>query len=586
MLIESMSNTQINDELVEKDRFTLYMGEMLRSCIGSIVIGLPLFSFMFESQAYQHSFRIWFAFDLVLLMSVFFVFYGFYKHNHRFTGSMWKRMSDIPILVFSLYIASAPWLWLQTEVNIYFYTMFIMVIALMGTITQSISYYFSRQVVFATLPILSLLIKFYTMESQNHFEIYIVVLLVLGGLIAFSHNINKSLIHSIVLKIEHLQARENAERINAEKSQFIAAASHDIRQPLQAVNLLVNTLKSRNIESKDTILFERLESSVDSMSELLNSLLDVSKLDAQVIVPQPQHLCLTTLLNKLQGEQKAFANAKGLDLKVEVGTENITVMADAILLEQVLNNLLSNAIRYTEYGYITLSVQENLGKINIRIKDTGIGVGVADQEAIFLEFHQLHNQERDQNKGLGLGLSIVKRLCVLQHWPLSLDSELGVGSCFGFTLPKGDSALIPMAERIDINKSLVAADVMIIDDHEGIRFSLSNMLQSWGCKTRAFDSADSACDTLRLLPNWKPNLIISDYRLRNNVTGVEAIERIKKERNDDIESIIMTGDTAPEIIKRIEESGLIVLHKPIKPAKLRVVLSRKIKNNENFSKYF
>jgi signal transduction histidine kinase/CheY-like chemotaxis protein len=575
-LIESTSNTESNEGLIEKERFALYMREMLRACIGSIVIGLPLFAFIFGSQAHKHSFIIWFTFDVVLLVSVLFTFYGFYKYNDKFTDPMWKRISDIPILIFSLYIASAPWLWLQNEVDIYFYTMFIMVIALTGTITQSISYYFSRQVVFSTLPILSLLIKFYTMESQNHVEIYIVVLLVLGGLIAFSHHINKSLIHSIVLKIEHLQARENAERVNAEKSQFIAAASHDIRQPLQAINLLVDTLKLRNKNTEDEVLFNRLESSVDSMSELLNSLLDVSKLDAQVIVPQPQHICLMALLMKLQGELEPLAKAKGLDLTVEA--ENIAALADVILLEQVLNNLLSNAIRYTEHGGIILSAQKELGKITISVRDTGIGIDSLDQEAIFLEFHQLHNQERDQSKGLGLGLSIVKRLCTLQHWPLSLDSELAVGSCFSFTIPQGSSALIPVIEKTDINKNLVSVDVVLVDDHEGIRFSLSNMLRSWGCKVRTFDCADRACEELRSFPEWQPNLIISDYRLRNNLTGIEGIAQIKRELKGEVESIIISGDTAPDIIKKIEGSGLIVLHKPIKPAKLRVVLSRKMKS--------
>jgi signal transduction histidine kinase/CheY-like chemotaxis protein len=575
-LIESTSNTESNEGLIDKERFALYMREMLRVCIGSIVIGLPLFAFIFGPQAHKHSFIIWFTFDVVLLVSVLFTFYGFYKYNDKFTDSMWKRISDIPIIIFSLYIASAPWLWLQNEVDIYFYTMFIMVIALTGTITQSISYYFSRQVVFSTLPILSLLIKLYTMESQNHVEIYIVALLVLGGLIAFSHHINKSLIHSIVLKIEHLQARENAERVNAEKSQFIAAASHDIRQPLQAINLLVDTLKLRNKNTEDEVLFNRLESSVDSMSELLNSLLDVSKLDAQVIVPQPQHICLMALLMKLQGELEPLAEAKGLDLTVEA--ESIAALADVILLEQVLNNLLSNAIRYTEHGGIILSAQKELGKITISVRDTGIGIDSLNQEAIFLEFHQLHNQERDQSKGLGLGLSIVKRLCALQHWPLSLDSELGVGSCFSFTIPQGSSELIPLIEKTDINKNLVSVDVVLVDDHEGIRFSLSNMLRSWGCKVRAFDCANTACEELRSFPEWKPNLIISDYRLRDNLTGIEGITQIKKELKGEVESIIISGDTAPDIINKIEESGLIVLHKPIKPAKLRVVLSRKMKN--------
>jgi len=368
----------------------------------------------------------------------------------------------------------------------------------------------------------------------------------------------------------------NAARINAEKSQFIAAASHDIRQPLQAINLLVSTLKSGNKNPHDDALFKHLENSVDSMSELLNSMLDVSKLDAQIIVPQPQHLYLTTVLERLQGILEPLAKAKNINLVIK--SDNSIVYVDVILLEQVLNNLLSNAIRYTHAGNITLSAQSDSGQINIGVKDTGVGIASVNQEAIFLEFHQLHNPERDQNKGLGLGLSIVKRLCALQNWPLSLKSELGIGSCFNFKVPKGDSEQIQIADTVDMNNNLGAIDVIVIDDHESIRFSLSNILSNWGCKVSSFESADHACEALKKLQTWKPNLIISDYRLRNNVTGIEAIDKVKSTLNYAIEAMVISGDTAPEEIIKIERSGLIMMHKPIKPAKLRVVIYRKMKS--------
>ncbi len=575
-MFNTVLDHKINKELIEKERFALYMNEMLRNYIGSILIGLPLFYFIFQSQSSLYAVNIWFTFDLILMITALLTYYVFYQHYDTFHFSIWIKVSDIPLIVFSLHIASAPWLFLQSEADIYLFTLFIMIISLTGTVTHAIAYYFDKLIVFSTLPLLSLAVKFTTMESDNFYEVYIGLILVWTGLITFAHRVNKSLINSIILKFEHIQARANAERINAEKSQFMAAASHDIRQPLQAINLLVSTLKSGNKNPHDDVLFERLENSVDSMSELLNRMLDVSKLDAHVVVPQPQHLCLTTLLEKLQGVLEPFATAKNINLVIK--SDNSIVFADVILLEQVLNNLLSNAIRYTHSGNITLSAQSNSGQINIAIKDTGVGIASVNQEAIFLEFHQLHNPERDQNKGLGLGLSIVKRLCALQNWPLSLISELGIGSCFSFKVPKGDSELIQICDTVDMNKNLSAIDVIVIDDHEGIRFSLSNILSKWGCKVRSFESADNACEALKQLPTWKPNLIISDYRLRNNVTGIEAIDKVKLILNYAIEAIIISGDTAPKEIIKIEKSGLIVLHKPIKPAKLRVVVSLKMKS--------
>jgi signal transduction histidine kinase/CheY-like chemotaxis protein len=561
-----------NKECVEKECFTLYMNEMLRNYIGSILIGLPLFYFIFQSYASLNTTVTWFLLDSILLISVLSTYYAFYKQYAKFDFSTWRKISYIPLLVFSIHIAFAPWLFLQSEADIYLYTMFIMIISLTGTVTHAIAYYFIKLVIFSSLPLLSLAAKFYTMDSDNSFEIYIVLILIWVGLLSFAHRINKSLVNSIILKFENIESRAKAERINAEKSQFIAAASHDIRQPLQAINLLVSTLKSRNTNDKDNLLFERLENCVDSMSELLNRLLDVSKLDAHVIIPQPQHLCLKPLLNKLQGELEPFAKAKGIELKIE--SEINTVFADAILLEQILNNLLSNAIRYTDTGKISLSLLCDSQQIEISIKDTGLGIANADQEVIFHEFHQLHNPERDQNKGLGLGLSIVKRLCELQNWPLSLDSKLGIGSCFSIKIPEGNSELIQVEEVIDMHKNLADVDIIIIDDHEGIRYSLSNMLNDWGCKVSSFESADSACKVISQSPTWRPNLIISDYRLRNNLTGIEAIKELRTTLSSPIKAILISGDTSPDKIKEIEESGLILLHKPIKPAKLRVVITQ------------
>jgi signal transduction histidine kinase/CheY-like chemotaxis protein len=425
------------------------------------------------------------------------------------------------------------------------------------------------------LTVITVFILFMTRsnDQMNAFQqIFINSLMLISSIIAGVLSVdirNRSSRNNFVLQA-------NTERHYSEKSHFFAAASHDIRQPLQAINFLASALRTKNTQPNDDALFERLENSVESMSDLLNSLLDVSKLDAQVIIPKPKHLSLTPLFERLQGELDPFTNAKGIKLIFE--HTNDIVLADTILLEQVLNNLLSNAIRYTNTGNITVLAQSESEYINIKVKDTGLGIALDDQEAIFNEFHQVHNPERDQSKGLGLGLSIIKRLCLLQDWPLSLESELGVGSCFSFKVPKGNSELIQVVNKVNMSNSLGAIDAIVIDDNESIRFSLSTILSNWGCTIRTFDSADEACEAIDQLPSWKPNLLICDYRLRNNVTGLEAIDDVKKSLNYSIETIIITGDTAPSEIMKIQKSGFIVLHKPIKPAKLRFIISKKMKS--------
>lgn len=575
-MFDSGLNGQIDKELIKKERFTLYMNGMLPEFIGSIVAGLPFFYFVFSSQSSLYSTIIWFSLDAILLTSVLIIYYIYRQRFNTFDFPTWLKISYIPLILFSLNLAVAPWLFLQLDTDIYMYTMFVMIVSITGTVTPTIAYYFERLVLFSTTPLISLAIKFHTMESDNAFELYCVLILIWGASMSFAYRINKRLNRSITLTFEHIQARADAERINSEKSHFIAAASHDIRQPLQTANLLVNMLGSRNRNQEDKVIYERLENSIDNMSELLNRMLDVSKLDAHTIVPKPQHINLTNLFEQLKGELEPSCVDKGLNLIIKA--EDTTAFADVILLKQVLNNLLLNAIRYSNHGDITLSAHSDGGHINISVKDTGIGIASENQELIFLEFRQLGNPERDQNKGLGLGLSIVKRLCHLQNWPLSLDSELNIGSDFYFRVPEGNQELIQAESNTNMTKNLTAVDVIIIDDNEDICFSLTQILNDWGCKVRSFESPIVACETLKQSPEWKPNLIISDYRLRNNVTGLEAIDSVKAMLGNSIEAIVLSGDTSPEIMIEIKNSGYILLSKPIKPAKLRLAISRKMKD--------
>lgn len=575
-----MFNTEfdqaISEELIEEERFTLYMNEMLRVYIGSILIGLPLFYFIFQAQVSLNEANIWFTLDAILMVSVFVTYGLYYQCRDVFNLTTLKRINDISIFIFSINIATAPWLFLPVEADIYLYTMFIMIISLSGTVTHSVAYYFKELVVFSTLPLLSLAVKFHSMESDYFFEIHAALALVWGGLMAFAYGLNKTLTDGIILKFEHIQARSNAERINSEKSQFIAAASHDIRQPLQAISLFANTLKSRNENPEDDMLFQRLENSVDSMSELLNDLLDVSKLDAQVIVPQPKHLELDVLFNKLQGEFEFSIKQKNIGLTVT--SNGCIVFSDAILLERVLNNLLSNAVRYTASGKIDLIAFSNAENITISITDTGMGIPLEEQAAIFMEFYQLNNPERNRSKGLGLGLPIVKRLCELQNWPLELISEEGKGSSFSISMPIGQRELICKVEKNDSVLSLQGLNVLVIDDDEDVRFSLLHLLENWGCQVHTFESSAEACESLNTIPLWRPHCIISDYRLAENKTGLEAVQEIRTLLAETVFSLIITGDTAPDKIQEIEASGLMAFHKPIKPAKLRSVIHHKMKH--------
>ncbi len=574
-MLLSLLDKNINPEVVEVKRFNLYMKEMLPHFVGGVFTTSPFMYFIFKMQFSVDVTLAWFSLDVFFAISVSVIYYYFYKNYEAFSFSTWKKLSYFPLIIYSFYVASAPWLLLQSNSSIYLYTMIVMAISLTGTTAYAVAYYLPKYIIFLTIPLLSLSIKVAVMDVESVGVIYAVLLFLWVSSFSFARHINKSLINSIKLESETIQSRIDAERANSEKSQFIAAASHDIRQPLQAINLFVSTLKSKNKNTEDGILFERLEASVDGMSELLNSLLDVSKLDAEVVMPRPKHLALDGLFKKLKNEYEDSANEKSLKLTIDAN--HCVAFSDPILLERVLANILANAIRYTDSGHVEMIATAESEHISISISDTGIGIPTEEQIAIFVEFYQLNNPERDRNKGLGLGLAIVKRLCVLQDWPLQLRSDTNHGSCFTIHIPLGEKALIKHVETKNISRNLQGVDVLIIDDEEDICFSLTQMLESWGCKVSAFDSADEACAQIKLLPLWQPNLIISDYRLRDNKTGIDAINQVQDSLVEHAVALVISGDTAPERIKEIEASGLMMLHKPIKPVKLRAIIHHKMK---------
>jgi CheY-like chemotaxis protein len=302
----------------------------------------------------------------------------------------------------------------------------------------------------------------------------------------------------------------------------------------------------------------------------------VSKLDAQVITPQPQHLDLDVMFKRLQSEFEFSAKERSIELTVN--SNGCIAFSDTILLERILSNLLSNAIRYTPSGKVDLIAFVDAEKMTISITDTGIGIPSEEQTAIFMEFYQLNNPERNRSKGLGLGLPIVKRLCELQDWPLELTSEVEHGSCFSFSLPIGQRELIKKIKENNLVLSLQGLNILIIEDDEDVRFSLLHLLEGWDCNVHAFESSAEACESLNASPLWRPNCLISDYRLANNKTGLEAVRDVRLLLNESVFSLIITGDTAPDKIQEIEASGLIVFHKPIKPARLRSVIHHNMKH--------
>ncbi|NWK79919.1 hybrid sensor histidine kinase/response regulator [Aquitalea sp. LB_tupeE] len=365
---------------------------------------------------------------------------------------------------------------------------------------------------------------------------------------------------------EALRAQQEAEQANIAKSKFLAAASHDLRQPIHAQGLFLEVLGKTALDAKQQSLLANIQSATNASAEMLHSLLDYSRVDAGVITPQLQAFALQPLLNKMERELAPLANTKGLFYRSRDSAE--LVLSDPSLIELILRNLISNAIRYTQRGGILVGCRRRGDALLLEIWDSGIGIALQQQQEIFDEFHQLGNPERDRKKGLGLGLAIVRGLTQLLQHPLHLQSRPGRGSVFRLVLPRV-AASSPQPEHAppaaSVSQRLPKATVLLIEDDDIVRSSMVLLLQSWGCQCMEAESLETA---LPLLAQQQPDLLISDYRLREQKSGTDAIRAIRQALGCDLPALLLTGDTAPARLREASDSGLPLLHKPVAPALL------------------
>jgi CheY-like chemotaxis protein/nitrogen-specific signal transduction histidine kinase len=370
-------------------------------------------------------------------------------------------------------------------------------------------------------------------------------------------------------------ALANEEKANHAKSRFLAAASHDLRQPLHSLRLFTTALALRTRDSQHRKLVTQIDSSVKSLEELFNALLDISKLDAGTVVVDKRHVNLDLLLSQINEELTPIAEEKGLAF--EVVLNNHIVHTDSLLLERLLRNLISNAIRYTEKGTVRISSShsEDTGLISIEVSDTGAGIPEDDQSRVYEEFVQLDNAERDRNRGIGLGLSIVKRICRLLNVEIELNSQTGRGSSFTVGIPVGD-----LSKTISEKPSVIATHdhvgslfVLVIDDEEKVCLAIESLLETWGCVVMTANSGEAALRQLSEIGEV-PDIIVSDYRLRGAETGGDVVNRIRRSLGQEVPAIILTGDIAPERLIDIKALGLPTLHKPCEPEELRYLLAQ------------
>lgn len=359
-------------------------------------------------------------------------------------------------------------------------------------------------------------------------------------------------------------ARHQAENANAAKSKFLAAASHDLRQPAHAQGLYLDILSRTSLDARQQDLLDNLRALAGASAEMLDTLLDYSRIEAGAIEPRLQDFPLQPLFNQIEREFGPQADAKGLVYRTrETG---LAAHSDPKLVELILRNLVSNAIRYTQEGGVLVTCRRRNGGIELAVWDSGIGISAEQQAAVFQEFLQLGNPERDGRKGFGLGLAIVAGLVRRLGHRLALNSRPNRGSVFRLDVPAATAMplTVPPIERSDA--PVRPAHLLLIDDDPAVRDGMRRLLESWGYGCSAVEGIDDALEIARERP---PAALITDYRLRGHETGHDAILALRTLMGSALPALLITGDTSPERMQEAKNGDIPVLHKPVLPETLR-----------------
>jgi signal transduction histidine kinase/CheY-like chemotaxis protein len=422
--------------------------------------------------------------------------------------------------------------------------------------------------------------------DEVHAFIAAVLLVVLAFTLRFGHALNDMLTASLAIRYENVdligelqaqsaaaeQARAEAEEANRSKTQFLAAASHDLRQPLHAMGLFAATLWEK-VQDRDVRgLVASINTSVEALEQLFNSLLDISKLDSGAVVPNCSAFALAPLLCRVQQEFAPLASGKGLRLSIL--PTRVWIESDPVLLERIVANLVSNAIRYTTRGGVVVGVRRRGKRVALEVWDSGVGIAEAERERIFEEFYQVGNVERHSSKGNGLGLAITRRLARLLGHALQLASRPGQGSRFTVELPRARAATIsrPPAPGAP-QRTLAGARVAVIDDERAVVDGLRALYSAWGAEVIAAATGDDLFAALGSASGY-PDLVVADYRLAGGELGTEVIARLRSEIGSPVPALLISGDSTAAGLSLAAESGCEVLIKPVLPGELKAASSR------------
>ena len=370
-------------------------------------------------------------------------------------------------------------------------------------------------------------------------------------------------------------AKIDAERANKAKSLFLASASHDLRQPLNAMQMYIAALQSKVKDKEILRIIEDINSVSISTARLLNALLDVSELEVGAIKPRFESFSVNNMLISIFQSFLPLAKDKGLNFRVV--PSSLYVRSDPALLERILGNFMSNAIRYTNKGSVLIGCRKRGDKVSIEVWDTGCGISDDQMSLIYEDFYQIENKERDRGKGLGLGLALAKRLSESLEHKIVSKSTFGSGSCFSVLVNIGEKTVDENQDESFMNiMNLSGANILLVEDDMDVLKATKQLLESWGCKVKTARNKDEVMNLIKENPYDNPDIILADNRLPGDASGIDITYLIQEKLQASIPCVIMTGDVERNHVQSIIDQGFPVLLKPIQPAKFRAMLSHLI----------
>lgn len=575
--------SSINENELDAEVVTLYCKQLVGILGGSVVLCV-LTHFLFISASENNLIYIWSA-SILCFLFLRLLHIKKLPDKSKLIGNTQHWKNELTIFAGISGLAWGSLVLLVPNNDLYHFYIVLLLLGMSSTSITSLSLIHSTYIAYIIMSISPLTMSLFYRGGHIYNVLTIFTIVFIVASLFFSKNIHRSQMKSLRLRFENLDLvkrlnleKNKAEQANREKSLFLAAASHDLRQPLHALGLFLDSMQIHLTNDESRVLLDKSNRSLHSLQDLFDTLLDISRLDAGVVEINQCDFSLKKIFSELRSEFQPQATLKQINFSIS-GDEYV-VHSDPILLARCLRNLINNAIQHSQSSEISISCRSDSETLSIEVHDNGTGISEENLNIIFNEFQQLNNPERDRQKGLGLGLTIVKRLCDLLECDLYVESTLNKGTCFRIKTLLGNKT----KENQDANQQTELphkhqeASILVIDDEVEILDAIKDLISQWGHNVETTTSITSAMAILDA--GFIPDLIISDYRLRAHRTGIEAIDQIHKKLNRKTPALIVTGDTSPERLREASTSGYPVIHKPVRPAMLRAALNQQLKKIE------